>query len=140
MKKRMLTVMPALLVMVVFLFSGLTVQAQTLATSGAAEYILDFNGKTPIVYMDVEPAMQTIKTDYLSTFPQQEPDETNAANASIIYKMKFYQKAHNNIAASGDVSLGILSAFGEIQSLANAKWPNLVTQTWYDDMVTLLSL
>ena len=137
----MLTVLPALLVMVALLFSGSVMAQSALGTSGISEFTVENGNKIPVEFVDLSEVHGLIKTDYLATFPAQEPDLTGPANAAIIFKMKFYQKTSQYIIKTGDVSFGILRAFNEVKVDANnLDYGSVVQDNWKDDMVTLLSL
>jgi len=138
----MLNAMPTLLVLAVFLFSGLTVQAQvfTAENDGVATISVDQNGKTVIQYMNVTNAIATLRSEIGIIYPVPVADDNSAVSAKQVYGRLMYERAAFYIGDTGNVADSIHKAWNEVRSVANGKWPDLITQTDYDDMVTLLSL
>jgi len=142
MKKRILSATPTLLVAALCLFSVLTTKAQvfTSENDGVATVIVDQNGKSVIQYMEATDAIAAIRSEVTASYPTPVQDENSAANATQIYGRMLYIKAGRYIGDTNDVAGSIHKAWIEVRSLSNSKWPNLISQQDYDDMVTLLSL
>jgi len=134
--------MPTLVVLALFLFSGLTVQAQVFTgeNDGVTEITVNQLGKTAVQYMDVTNAISAIKQEIGVSYPVVIADESSPANAAQIYGQLLLERAEFYISENNEVAGSAHQAWVEVKTLANGKWPNLIDQQDYDDLVVLLSL
>ncbi len=135
----MQTIFPTLLVLVLFLFSGLTsVHAQSLNTSPAVKYTAD---KVQINYLTGMDAINSLRAEMDSNFDMLNPpqDENTAANREAIYKLKFYIAIQGKIGTGTETGLAIAVAFNEVSAI-NEKYSGLVSQAWFDHAIDILSL
>jgi len=137
MKKRIQTLM--FLTLMAFLFSGLTSLSAQSFTTGPAEYS-GVNGKTLIDYLDTSAAFTTIETELQTNYGTTQPAEpTNLATAEVYYQVQYLRAVGTHLSTGETTAAAIYRGYNEVVNMSKGNYPNLVDQTWQDDMISLLS-
>ena len=137
MKKRIQTLM--FMTLMAFLFSGLTTLSAQSFTTGPAEYG-GVDGKTLIEYQDNSAALTTVETEITNNYPSLDlPTPATATAAQAYYQLEYLISVRGHLGAGQTASQAIYRGYNEVVNMSKGNWPNLVTEAWMDDMISLLS-
>jgi len=137
MKKRIQTLM--FMTLMAFLFSGLTSLNAQSFTTGPAEYG-GVNGKTLIEYQDNSDALTTVETEITTNYSSLDlPQPTTPAAAQTYYRLEYLVSVRAHLGAGQATSQAIYRGYNEVVEMSKGNFPNLVNETWMDDMISLLS-
>lgn len=122
-----------------FLFSGLTSLSAQSFTTGPAEYG-GVNGKTLIEYQDNSEALTTVETEVTNNYPSVNlPLPTTLTAAQAYYHLEYLLNVRAHLGAGQTTSQAIYRGYNEVVEMSKGNWPNLVDETWMNDMISLLS-